>query len=299
MARARVIKPGFFTNEDLAALNPYGRLLFIGLWTIADREGRLEDRPARIKAEIFPYDTRVKIDELLAELTELSFILRYSVGERSFICIPSFLKHQRPHSREAASEIPPPQQVQNEGERHDLGDAKVVPSPEKAMPSPTVYGNGSPRTVRDPVAGLAAGCGPPAAAAAAEPLRECFDLWTAATGTTVTRQMGDGIESWLERAPPGWVQDAIRETGDSGARSWKYTSAILERWMRDGRDTDGGPANGRNRVPGDGRGTGGAGRAQSRHGTGGPRLVDENGRPTRSLLEALGEPAPGDGVPPG
>jgi len=33
------------------------RLLYPGLWMLADREGRLEDRPLRIKAEILPYDT--------------------------------------------------------------------------------------------------------------------------------------------------------------------------------------------------------------------------------------------------
>lgn len=39
MARARNIKPSFFKNEDLADLNPFDRLLFIGLWCLADREG--------------------------------------------------------------------------------------------------------------------------------------------------------------------------------------------------------------------------------------------------------------------
>lgn len=50
MARARNIKPAFFMNDELAEIDPLGRLLFIGLWTIADREGRLEDRPARHKS---------------------------------------------------------------------------------------------------------------------------------------------------------------------------------------------------------------------------------------------------------
>ena len=49
MARARNIKPGFFKNEFLAEMPCEVRLLFIGLWTLADREGRLEDRPKRIK----------------------------------------------------------------------------------------------------------------------------------------------------------------------------------------------------------------------------------------------------------
>ena len=56
MARARNIKPSFFTNEDLVELPFEDRLLFIGLWTLADREGRLEDRPKRIKMAVFPAD---------------------------------------------------------------------------------------------------------------------------------------------------------------------------------------------------------------------------------------------------
>ena len=39
MSRSRNIKPGFFKNEHLAECQPLARLLFIGLWTLADREG--------------------------------------------------------------------------------------------------------------------------------------------------------------------------------------------------------------------------------------------------------------------
>ena len=49
MARSRNIKPGFFKNEDLLDLPYEYRLLFVGLWTLADREGYLEDRPKRIR----------------------------------------------------------------------------------------------------------------------------------------------------------------------------------------------------------------------------------------------------------
>ena len=54
MARARNIKPGFFKNELLAEMPPETRLLFMGLWCLADREGRFEDRPKKIKMELFP-----------------------------------------------------------------------------------------------------------------------------------------------------------------------------------------------------------------------------------------------------
>jgi hypothetical protein len=42
MARIRMIKPGVMENEELAELSPLTRLLFIYLWMLADREGRLE-----------------------------------------------------------------------------------------------------------------------------------------------------------------------------------------------------------------------------------------------------------------
>lgn len=54
--RARNIKPGFFKNEDISECSPSARLLFIGLWMLADREGRLEYRPKRWKGELFPYE---------------------------------------------------------------------------------------------------------------------------------------------------------------------------------------------------------------------------------------------------
>lgn len=56
MARTRSIKPSFFSNDILAECEPMARLLFAGLWTLADRDGRLEYRPRRIKGALFPYD---------------------------------------------------------------------------------------------------------------------------------------------------------------------------------------------------------------------------------------------------
>lgn len=107
MARARNIKPGFFTHDGLAELEPLTRLLFIGLWTVADRSGRLEDRTKRIKAEVMPYDD-CDIDAMLWALHKAGFILRYRVGEVCAIQIVKWDKHQNPHIKEADSTIPAP-----------------------------------------------------------------------------------------------------------------------------------------------------------------------------------------------
>jgi hypothetical protein len=105
VARARNIKPSFFTNEDLVELPFEERLLFIGLWTLADREGRLEDRPKRIKMAVFPADN-VDVDASLARLAKSRFITRYEARGIACIQVLNFAKHQNPHVREAASELP-------------------------------------------------------------------------------------------------------------------------------------------------------------------------------------------------
>ena len=109
--RARSLKPGFFKNEYLAELGPYAQLLFEGLWCLADREGKLEDRPKRIKAEIFPYyDPKPDVETLLCKLQEAGFISRYSVNGFKLIKVLNFTKHQSPHSTEKPSIYPDPPQ---------------------------------------------------------------------------------------------------------------------------------------------------------------------------------------------
>lgn len=105
--RARNIKPGFFKNDDLAECSPMARLLFIGLWCMADREGRMELRPKRIKAEIFPYEN-CKIEVLLDELRRYGFIVCYQCEGQNYLSIPTFTQHQNCHVKEAESTIPAP-----------------------------------------------------------------------------------------------------------------------------------------------------------------------------------------------
>lgn len=107
MARARNIKPGFFTNDVLAECSALARILFQGLWCHADREGRLEDRPRKLKAEILPYD-ECNIEELLSQLQIRGFIIRYQHGSERFIQVVNFCKHQNPHVKESESTIPAP-----------------------------------------------------------------------------------------------------------------------------------------------------------------------------------------------
>lgn len=74
---------------------------------LADREGRLEDRPKRIKGELLPFDSQ-DVDPLLNELAAHGFLVRYRNSDGSFIQISKFSAHQSPHYSEKKSVIKPP-----------------------------------------------------------------------------------------------------------------------------------------------------------------------------------------------
>lgn len=107
MARARNIKPSFFTNDELSELEPLARLLFIGMWTIADFKGCFEYKPKRIKVQLLPYDD-CDIESLAINLDKSGFISIYSVLDQLYIKVLNFDKHQNPHKNEKdkGSEIP-------------------------------------------------------------------------------------------------------------------------------------------------------------------------------------------------
>ena len=105
MARTRNIKPGFFKNEDVASCDPVARLLFAGLWTLADADGRMEYRPLRIKAELFAYDS-FDIVPMFGQLVARGLVVVYQVGDGTYLEIPRFRLHQRCHPSEASEGFP-------------------------------------------------------------------------------------------------------------------------------------------------------------------------------------------------
>lgn len=123
-------------NERLAELPALVRLLFIYLWMLADRDGRIEDRPKRIAALALPYDRDADVDVLLNQLASGGFITRYMVGKLAIIQIINFAKHQSPHVRESASELPSMEQGTSKAvTEHDLGSAEASPrSPDSLIP---------------------------------------------------------------------------------------------------------------------------------------------------------------------
>lgn len=100
MAHIRHIKPDFFTHEGVTELSPLARLLWIGLWTISDKNGVFLWKSKTIKLKLLPFDD-CDINSLLKEIEDHDFIRRYNYEGQDYGYIPNWRKHQAIGTKEA------------------------------------------------------------------------------------------------------------------------------------------------------------------------------------------------------
>jgi hypothetical protein len=154
MGRIRTIKPEFWLSEGMARVSRDDRLLAIALLNYVDREGRCEDRPARIKAALFPYesDHDFNIEAALSNLSEpdVDYLERYEADGKRCIQIRNFNKHQRPNVNEAASTLPAPTEHENDRASTKMNSESRDASIPLLHSSSSKIGSSSPALVLDP-----------------------------------------------------------------------------------------------------------------------------------------------------
>ena len=109
MARKRDISPGIWTSEQFMRLTHSARLLFIGMFSTADDEGRLRASPTKLKATIFPSDkmSLKRVETLRAEVVAEKLALLYTDGEGDpLLWLPSWNTYQKVNRR-YPSQLPP------------------------------------------------------------------------------------------------------------------------------------------------------------------------------------------------
>lgn len=104
--RIRSLKPFVWQDEKIGSVSRDARLLFIGLITMADDDGRFRALPSVIAGHAYPYDEDAlkKIGKWLEELQSADLITLYGAHYGVF---PKWEKHQR-ISHRTPSILPPP-----------------------------------------------------------------------------------------------------------------------------------------------------------------------------------------------
>ena len=72
MARKRMIDPSIWGSEDFSHLSTLAKLVFIGLFSNADDEGRGRAKPVYIKSILFPYDEQMRVTDIEKSLQEIA-----------------------------------------------------------------------------------------------------------------------------------------------------------------------------------------------------------------------------------
>lgn len=98
MARKRMIDPSIWINEDFGTLTNLAKLVYIGLISMADDEGRGKASPAYIKAVLFPYNDDLRIADIIKTLSEISStmsVIFYSCDENTYYTLTSWKTWQK------------------------------------------------------------------------------------------------------------------------------------------------------------------------------------------------------------
>lgn len=208
MARARNLKPDFFRDSKVVSCCFESRLLFQGLWCLADYMGRLKYDPLDIKMRVFPADN-VDIEKCMDELAAIGLIQIYRDSSGSaLVQIRGFTKHQNPHMNERIGKdkkplphLPGPEDCQQEkpDEIQQVRDA-VETLREYYQSDPADSLNLIPSSLKDSVPNGTGGEPP-------DPVKQIFDL-----GVSVLTNAGMKSES--ARALVGKLR---KELGDGGA----------------------------------------------------------------------------------
>lgn len=98
MARKRMINPTIWDDPNFVSMTISARLLFIGLFSNADDEGRIRGNPAYLKKTIFGYDnTSIKqVEKLRNEVVaKMKSVVLYIIGDEEYIELKKWNDHQK------------------------------------------------------------------------------------------------------------------------------------------------------------------------------------------------------------
>lgn len=98
MARKRMIDPSIWQSEDFGKLSTLAKIVFIGLFSLADDEGRGRCNPVYLKSTLFPYEENIRsadIDKTLSEISSNMSVVLYSCDGSSYYSLLSWDTFQK------------------------------------------------------------------------------------------------------------------------------------------------------------------------------------------------------------
>lgn len=109
MARKRMIDPAIWQSQDFSRLSMLAKLVFIGLFSYADDEGRGRATAAYVKSMVFPYDGKLRVTDIDRSLNEIAAnmsITFYTSDGNEYYSLDNWPKWQKV-DKPQPSKLPP------------------------------------------------------------------------------------------------------------------------------------------------------------------------------------------------
>lgn len=216
-----MIDPSFWIDEKLGTMSPIVRLLFMGLISNSDDEGRLVGHPALVKSIVFPYDIDVSIqqvEEYLQQIHEKGLIQIYSVNNQTYIQVNKFKKYQK-INRPTPSQLPSAEQLTEYSlnSNGNLND-NSRPIEEKRREEKGIEENRREGEFNESSLSL---------------IKEIENI---SSGKWNLGRYIEQINVLIEMHSYDWVKDALLKAISSNKLSLSYAEGILKNWQREGKE---------------------------------------------------------------
>lgn len=106
----RIIKESICTSDTINQMTPFQETFFYRLIVSCDDFGRMDARPAILKAKLFPLRDRMTLKDIgdaLRALADIGCVTLYEVDGKPYLCLPSWKVHQT--IRNKKSKYPAPE----------------------------------------------------------------------------------------------------------------------------------------------------------------------------------------------
>lgn len=96
MSRKRMIDPDIWDDSKFNQLDQAGKLIFIGMITLANDQGKLRADPRILKSKVFPYNNidLQNVEKAVQQIADLGMITYYEVAGEHFARLSNWNKYQ-------------------------------------------------------------------------------------------------------------------------------------------------------------------------------------------------------------
>ncbi len=215
----RIIKESICTSETIDKLTWLEEVFFYRLIVNCDDYGRMDARPAILKARLFPLKdiTLKQIGEILDKLSTVGIVTVYEYDGRPYLQLVSWGKHQQ--IRNKKSKYPSPDEACKQLISIDINYPRN-PIQSESNPNPNPNPNPTPVAADDP--------------AADEKVKKVYQLFRECGMGQVNGMIAETIFEMVDKHPIELIEEAFRLAGLQNARSIKYPFKILENWKAKG-----------------------------------------------------------------